>query len=152
MEPGEEAEVIELVSMVFNEFVAPLYSNEGVSEFMKYLRVDELTERLKAGNFVLLAKSDAGIIGVTEIRDNNHIALLFVEGSRQKNGIGTRLLKMAIETCKARNPDTRRITLNSSPNAVNIYEKLGFYITESEQVKNGIRFVPMRLEISNSSV
>jgi len=31
------------------------------------------------------------------------------------------------------------------------YEKLGFYITKSEKVKNGIRFVPMRLEISNSS-
>ena len=76
VKPGEEAGVIDLVSMVFNEFVAPLYSQEGVSEFMKYAYVDELAERIKAGNFVLSAKSGNDIIGVVEVRENNHVALL----------------------------------------------------------------------------
>ena len=147
MEPGEEAGVIDLVSKVFDEFVAPLYSQEGVSEFMKYLRADELTERLKAGNFVLLAKSGSDIIGVVEVRENSHIALLFVEGSHQKNGTGKGLLKMAIETCKTGNPDTRRITVNSSPNAVTTYQNMGFNATKQEQVVNGIRFIPMELSL-----
>jgi len=147
MEPGEEAGVIDLVSKIFDEFVAPLYSQEGVSEFMKYLRVAELTERLKAGNFVLLAKSGSDIIGVVEVRENSHIALLFVEGSHQKIGTGKELLKRAIETCKTRNPDTHRITVNSSPNAVTAYQNMGFNATKQEQVVNGIRFVPMELSL-----
>ena len=145
VKPGEEAGVIDLVSKVFNEFVAPLYSQEGVSEFMKYAYVDELAERIKAGNFVLSAKSGNDIIGVIEVRGNNHIALLFVKKSHQRKGIGKELLKRAIETCKTQNPDTHRITVNSSPNAVAAYQKMGFNAIEQEQVVNGIRFVPMEL-------
>ena len=145
MEPGEEAGVIDLVSTVFNEFVAPLYSQEGVSEFMKYLRGDELAQRIRSGNFVLLAKSDVDIIGVVEVRDNSHIAMLFVKGSHQKKGIGKELLKMAVEKCKTRNPDIHKITVNSSPNAVSAYRTMGFNALEREQVVNGIRFTPMEL-------
>jgi predicted GNAT family N-acyltransferase len=147
MEPGEKVGVIDLVSKVFDEFVAPLYSQEGVSEFMKYLRVDDLTERLKAGNFVLLVKSGSDIIGVVEVRENSHIALLFVEGSHQKNGTGKGLLKMAIETCQTRNPDTRRINVNSFPNAVTANQNMGFNATKQEQVVNGICFIPMELSL-----
>ena len=145
MEPGEEAGVIDLVSTVFNEFVAPLYSQEGVSEFMKYLRGDELAQRIRSGNFVLLAKFDVDIIGVVEVRDNSHIAMLFVKGSHQKKGIGKELLKRAVEKCKIRNPDIHKITVNSSPNAVSAYRTMGFNALEREQVVNGIRFTPMEL-------
>jgi GNAT superfamily N-acetyltransferase len=150
METGEEAGVINLVSTVFAEFVAPLYSQEGVSEFRKYLDIDKLAQRLKAGNFVLLAKSGSDIIGVVEVRDNNHIALLFVEASHQKKGIGKQLLKAAIEKCKIRKPDTHRITVNSSPNAVSAYRTLGFNAFEREQVVNGIRFTPMELSLTQA--
>ena len=147
MEFGEETGVIELVSKVFNEFVAPLYSEEGISEFMNYLRVEELTERIKAGNFVLLAKSDADIIGVVEVRDYSHIALFFVDGSHQKKGIGKELLEMVIAKCKNQNSNTQRITVNSSPNAVEAYQNMGFSALEQEQVANGIRFTPMELSL-----
>ena len=147
MEPGEEAGVIDFVSTVFNEYVAPLYSPEGVSEFMKYLREDELAQRIRSGNFVLLAKSGVGIIGVVEVRDNSHIALLFVKGSYQKQGIGRELLKNAIEKCKALNPDILRISVNSSPNAVSAYRTMGFSAIEQEQAVNGIRFTPMALSL-----
>jgi predicted GNAT family N-acyltransferase len=94
-----------------------------------------------------LAKFDADIIGVVEVRENSHIALLFVEGSHQKNGTGKGLLKMAIETCQTRNPGTRRITVNSSPNAVTAYQNMGFNATKQEQAVNGIRFIPMELSL-----
>ncbi len=147
MEPGEEAGVIDLVSKVFNEFVAPLYSKEGVSEFMKYLREDELAQRIRSGNFVLLAKSGVDIIGVVEVRDNSHIALLFVKSSHQKRGIGRELLKIAVEKCKTLNPDILRISVNSSPNAVSAYRTMGFNALKPEQVVNGIRFTPMELSL-----
>ena len=97
MKPGEEAGVIDLVTKVFNESVAPLYSQAGAAEFLKYAQIDELTERIRTGNFVLLAKSGNDILGVIEVRENNHVAMLFVAKSHQKKGIGKELLKRAIE-------------------------------------------------------
>ncbi|WP_460645598.1 GNAT family N-acetyltransferase [Lacrimispora brassicae] len=35
------------------------------------------------------------------------------------------------------------MTVNSSPYAVEIYHKLGFVDTDTEQLVNGIRFIPM---------
>ncbi len=147
MQPGEEAGVIDLVSEVFQKFVAPLYSPVGVLEFMKYLREDELAQRIRSGNFVLLAKSGVDIIGVVEVRDNSHIALLFVKGSYQKQGIGRELLKIGIEKCKTLNPDIPCITVNSSPNAVSAYRTMGFNALKPEQLVNGIRFTPMELSL-----
>ena len=147
LQPGEESGVVDLATKVFNEFVAPLYSAEGVSEFLKYAHVDELVQRKRAGNFVLLAKSGNDILGIIEVRENNHIAMLFVEKSHQKKGIGKELLKRAIDICKNQDPEIHRITVNSSPNAVSAYRTMGFNALEQEQVANGIRFTPMELSL-----
>jgi hypothetical protein len=40
-----------------------------------------------------------------------------------------------------------QVSVNSSPNAVPIYERLGFASWSPEQTVNGIRFVPMLLEL-----
>jgi hypothetical protein len=39
------------------------------------------------------------------------------------------------------------ITVNSSPYAVPVYEKLGFWRMGTEEIKNGIRCVPLRLNM-----
>ncbi|WP_094603611.1 GNAT family N-acetyltransferase [Sporomusa silvacetica] len=41
----------------------------------------------------------------------------------------------------------KEITVNSSPYAVLIYEKMGFVRTDVEQEINGIRFIPMKFNI-----
>ena len=38
-----------------------------------------------------------------------------------------------------------KMTVNSSPYAVPIYHKLGFKETDSEQIVNGLRYIPMIL-------
>ncbi|MBU1161235.1 MAG: GNAT family N-acetyltransferase, partial [Proteobacteria bacterium] len=73
------------------------------------------------------------------------------EGHLQRIHIGRELLRKSLEICKKDNPALTEITVNSLPNAVNIYKKLGFAELEPEKEKNGIRFVPMKLELSNSS-
>ena len=45
MRPGEEAVVVDLVLNVFSEFVAPRYSEEGVTEFKKFVTADALAKR-----------------------------------------------------------------------------------------------------------
>lgn len=150
MEAGEAQEVCALVIRVFNEFVAHQYSDNGIQEFLKYVEPNCLSERCQEGDFVVLARSQGKIVGMIEIVENSHISLFYTEGERQGTGIGRELLRKALEICVRDEPTMKGITVNSSPNAVNIYEKLGFYVMEPEQVKNGIRFVPMKLEISNS--
>ncbi|MBU9737013.1 GNAT family N-acetyltransferase [Diplocloster agilis] len=39
--------------------------------------------------------------------------------------------------------------LNSSPYAVPIYKKLGFRNTDTEQLMNGIRYTPMKINIKS---
>jgi predicted GNAT family N-acyltransferase len=39
--------------------------------------------------------------------------------------------------------------LNSSPYARSFYKKIGFIDTDTEQVKNGIRYTPMELNIGD---
>jgi predicted GNAT family N-acyltransferase len=86
-----------------------------------------------------------------ELEKNSHISLFYTESDHQRIGIGKELLRKALRICMRDEPMLTEITVNSSPNAVSIYKKLGLNATESEQVKNGISFVPMRLNISNSS-
>ena len=149
MKPGEETAVIDLVLEVFDEFVAPGFADEGVTEFKKYVHADAISERLKDGNIVELAESEGKIIGVIEIREYSHIALLFVDKSHQRKGVAGELLKKSIEICRDRKPDINRITVNSSPNAADAYRRLGFQDIEDEKVVNGIRFIPMELVLNN---
>ena len=56
MEAGEEQQVCDLVVRVFSDFVAPLYSPEGVHEFLTYAADHgQLRSRLLANRFVLVA-------------------------------------------------------------------------------------------------
>lgn len=145
MRPGEESDVIALVLRVFAEFVAPGYSQEGVVEFMKYASADDLAKRTSEGNFVLVAEAGQAVIGVIEIRESNHVSLLFVEPSFHRKGIGRELVKRAIERCRVRKPDVNRITVNASPNAHGAYRAIGFQDIGSETTVRGIRFIPMEL-------
>jgi GNAT superfamily N-acetyltransferase len=148
MKSGEENDVVNLVLEVFDDVVAPQYNNEGITEFRKYAHADALADRLKQGDIVELAAFEGKIIGVIEMRENSHIALLFVKKAHQRQGIARELLGRAIDICRKRKPDLQKITVNSSPNAVGAYHKMGFTDIEDEKVVNGIRFVPMELILS----
>ena len=148
MHNGEEAKVCRAVIDCFNEFVAPDYSKEGVEEFLKYVVPSCMRDRLAQGNFVLVAMDGDILIGVIEVRSNNHISLLFVQKQYQKRGIARHLLKLAIERCRKAENNLEAIDVNSSLYAVSIYEKLGFERVDTEKSVNGIRFVPMKLKLN----
>ena len=147
MQPGEETQVCELITQVFDEFIAPDFSPEGVEEFLKYVQPDALRERSEANHFALVATLGEQIVGVIEIRNHNHISLYFVDQAHLWVGIGKELWRRALAICRRENPELPHISVNSSPYAVPIYEKLGFHQTKAEQVVHGIRFVPMVIEL-----
>lgn len=145
MMPGEETNICSLIEKVFNEFVAPEYGAEGINEFFKFANPQAMAERASTKQIVILAEYDSELVGVIEMRGNNHIAILFV--NLRGRGIAKELIKKAIEECRKREPDVKKITVNSSPFAEPIYTKLGFKPTGSSQQKNGITFIPMAYDL-----
>jgi len=142
-------EASELVIRVFNEFVAAEYSAEGVEEFHRYARPDALRDRAQGNHLGLLALVQDAIVGVIEVRGQDHISLLFVDPAYQRQGIARRLLRRALQISGAVGPGPGEISVNSSTYAVPIYEKLGFRQAGERQVVHGIGFTPMVLRCSD---
>jgi GNAT superfamily N-acetyltransferase len=149
MQPGEELEVCALIIRVFSEFIAHQYSDQDILGFLKHIQPRSLSKRLQEDSFVLVAATQEKIVGMIELVGNRHISLLFVDEHLQRIGIGKELLKKSLKICRRKNPALKEITVNSSPNAVNIYKKIAFSMIDPEGEKNNIRLVAMNAEISN---
>ena len=83
--------------------------------------------------------------------DGRHVSMLFIRADGQRSGIGRGFLHIAIKTCRERSDACGVITVNSSPNAVAAYERLGFAATGNERCVHGIRFIPMQLPIADEA-
>jgi predicted GNAT family N-acyltransferase len=141
MKPGEEAEVSALVARVFDEFVAPDFSPEGIAEFFRYAHPTAMARRCEATNRVLVAEENGRIIGMLEMRGFDHIAMLFVE--TQGQGVGRDLIERALQVCRKGQPAVRQVTVHASRYAVPIYRKLGFEAEGHERTESGITYRPM---------
>ena len=141
IEPFETAAAAALAREVFDQFVAPLYQPDGVSEFYRYSSTDALSQRHGSDHVTLVAEHSGELVGMLHLRKPCHVAMLFVRFSFQHKGIGRKLLAAA--AALVGDPDCK-FTVNSSPNAVPAYEHLGFHAIGSEQCVHGIRFIPMR--------
>jgi GNAT superfamily N-acetyltransferase len=84
------------------------------------------------------------IIGSIASKPSNHISLLFVDKQYHRQGIARALYQKMIEK-----NDCPEISVNSTLYAVEVYKRLGFVATDTEQQKNGIRYVPMKHNIAD---
>lgn len=126
---------LELVLEVFMAYEAPEYSREGVETFTQCVKDPSWVKSLK---FYGAYKEDE-VVGIIATRNNgSHIALFFVKGEYHKQGIGRMLFNEVIKNSKG-----DRVTVNSSPYAVEIYKHLGFSKLQEEQLTDGIRYTPM---------
>ncbi|MBM3187116.1 MAG: GNAT family N-acetyltransferase [Chloroflexi bacterium] len=146
---GEERLVCGLVARVFRDAVAPLFTDEGVHEFLRYASAAALRQRVAEGTSrVWLALDGREMLGMIEWRAHGHISLLFVDREHQRQGIGRALLRRALADALRADRSLETLTVNASPNAVPAYERLGFTATEPERMANGIRFVPMAKSVA----
>lgn len=131
----EMKDALKLVWRVFLEYEAPDYSDEGIKEFKKSIDdVNWVNAREFYGAFI-----EEKLVGVIATKDATHIALFFVDGKFQGQGIGKKLYNKIIEL-----NNQGFFTVNSSPYAHKIYKHLGFMDTDIEQCINGLRFYPMK--------
>jgi ribA/ribD-fused uncharacterized protein len=149
--PSADVEpVYALVRDCFAAFVAPDYGAEGIATFDRYIQPDALRARAASESFVLIAVDGAQVVGMIEVRDFQHIALLFVAAIYQRRGIARSLFRQALAVCRANRPDLGEVTVNSSRYAVPVYERLGFCPVGGYQVRDGIGFMPMILKLSQA--
>lgn len=132
---------MELVWRVFAEFEALEYSDEGIAEFQSFIKPDAVRLRLKQNAFCLWGAYEGDtIVGVIASRLPCHIALLFVEKTYHRRGIAKALYQAVLDYYG----EEVEMTVNSSPYALEAYRHLGFVETDTEQVVNGLRFIPMK--------
>lgn len=127
-------EALKLVLDVFMEFEAPEYSDEGIEEFRRTLADESFVAKLD----FYAAFMDGELSGVLAMREPQHISLFFVKAEHQHKGIGKKLFNRM-----KKDYERQVFSVNSSPFAVKIYEKLGFAADSPEQTIGGIRFTPM---------
>lgn len=136
IEIDEREQALELVWNTFMRYEAPDYSDEGIATFAK-----EAIRNEKFLNMIEIygAYEENSLRGIIATRNQgNHIALFFVDGAHHRQGIGKRLFNTIVE-----NSTADKITVNSSPYAVDVYHHLGFVDTAPEQNFEGMRFTPM---------
>ena len=135
--PEEVPAALELCWQVFLEFEAPEYSPEGVAAFRASL---DDKERVRKLNFYGAFDGEK-LVGVLCMRPPQHIGGFFVDAVYHCRGIGRRLFEAMRQDYKV-----QAFTVNSSPYAVEVYRRLGFVPTDTEQLTDGLRYTPMRFE------
>ena len=147
---SEAEEVSELALRVFEEFVASEHNAKGQEEFYRNTSAAALRDGHASGWVTFVAESQGHIIGMLQLRNGSHIAMLLVEGRHQRRGIGSGLVCAAEQYALVQQPCMHALTVASTPIAINAYRRMGFAITGEEQVLRGLRFVPMERIIGRS--
>lgn len=141
-----------LVARVVAASVAPACAPEGVQAFLQYAQPESLAKRVRAGRLVLVATDGSLIVGMIEVHSYRHIALLFVDEHKQRQGIGRELLRRALVICRGYNPFATEMTVHALPTAVTAYTHFGFQPRGPSQVRQGIAFVPMARTVRTGAV
>lgn len=140
---------LNLIKDVFDEFNREDFDEDGVENFYNFIEESTIKNKIDSGEMIILVARTSynQIIGAIAVSSENHINLLFIKKDFQKKGIGTNLLKFAINVCKYNDKYLDKITVNSSSFAIEFYHKYGFEDLDEMQKKDGIEFLPMALYI-----
>ena len=141
----EKIQTYSLVERCFDAYVRCDLTEEGVEEFFRAAK--EMIYRQPSNHFLLVAWSDDTVLGMCDVRDFHHISLFFVDPAFQQRGIGRALMTEAQRRCLAHHGAPMTMTVNSSVFAEPVYARLGFESADGVQKVNGIRFVPMKMEL-----
>jgi predicted GNAT family N-acyltransferase len=145
MKESEVDSLYDLIVRVFHEHVAPVYSDKGINMFLSMVSPAALLEANEGeSSFVIVARQNNYPIGMLAVREESHVALIFVESQYQGKGIGKGLIDEAIKICQNRNPGLKSITVSSSPNSKTFYERIGFRAQSDEVDEDGMRYTPMQ--------
>jgi GNAT superfamily N-acetyltransferase len=141
-----------LMIEVAREFSFPFMTAKGQRKILVSFSAKSINEYIIAGIVFWVAAhvlaNQNEIVGVISIENNSHLKHLFVEGKMQGKGISTQLWEVSKSYLK-QNCKAEKITVCSSPNAVELYKKWDFVQTGKIQNEEEIPFVSMEILLDN---
>ena len=134
--------VASLLESLAREHITHEFSPQAQARFLANNNEDRIRAFVAHGFRYHVAESRGRIVGFVGARDNQHLYHLFVANDCQRQGLGRRLWAVAREACLAAgNPGS--FTVNSSNNAVPVYERLGFVRAGPTKNHGGVLYNPM---------
>lgn len=138
---------LHLVWEVFVEDVAPAYTPEGVARFREFIKYDNIRDMYQKGKITFFgAFEGTKLCGAMAVKSVGHICLFYVRKDCQGKGIGRMLFQADYNYC-AQKLGVSKITVNAAPGAVPKYVHMGMHTIGEEQQVNGIRYVPMEMQV-----
>lgn len=122
----------------FNAAVAPTLGADGIATFASVAAADAFGVRLQGDNQILVAEQEDRVVGVIELKEGRHLAMLFVDPACQGQGIGHALFEAVL-------PQVREpvLTVRASLNAVPTYLRYGFVLDGDVGEFNGLVYQQM---------
>jgi GNAT superfamily N-acetyltransferase len=146
-QPSSAKMINQLIRRVYDEFVAPDYDDEGNQFFYDWISPEKIVERQCRQQTLWYAIAGDEIVGMIEMRQNDHISLLFVDKSWQGKGIARELFRLGMEQSMQRDPGIKKMYVHASPFSIPVYEKLGFMAVGEMMEQHGISYLPMEMEL-----
>ena len=138
----DAAAISELVSSVSRNFIATSLGPGGLSKLLASMDRDATEQRIREGWLHLLAIERHVLVGVIVVKPWTHLYHFFVRDDWRGRGIGRTLFESA-EAWALERVGKRLQTVNSSLNAIGIYERLGFESSGPVIDLDGVRYQPM---------
>lgn len=144
---SEDAEgVCRVVREAFIANIAPENSREGAAFFLRVQSAAYFGKKIPEYVSAYVAEKSGEIIGVIAI--GRKLSTFFILPEHQRSGLGKRLLSIAVADWAAKTSEAI-LSVNSSPNAVEAYKKMGFVPAGKEDLANNVRFFPMQAHVED---
>ncbi|MBV7264424.1 GNAT family N-acetyltransferase [Photobacterium sp. WH77] len=143
---ADDAEEVEaLVKSAFLASAAKQLAPAGIHTFFKVASKEALLLRLQEDNLILVYEQQGKIIGMAELKQGAHLAMLFVLPDWQGKGIATQLLQVLLQQVRH-----AELTVRASLNSVSFYQAQGFQKTGAAAELAGLRYQPMSLTMTST--
>jgi ribosomal protein S18 acetylase RimI-like enzyme len=137
-------EIGELIAMLAQEFITHEFTPDAERQFLASNDRESVKEFMKSGFSYHVAVDGGRIVGVVGVKNNSHLYHLFIDIPYQGMGLARQLWQAAMDDCIS-SGNLGIFTVNSSNNAVGVYEKFGFVRVKPMQNDDGVFYNPMEL-------
>ncbi len=142
--PDDIPAVASLLESLAREHILHEFTPEAREAFLSKNNASSLRQLVEKGFRYHVGTVNGRIVGFVGTRDNTHLYHLFVANEFQRQGMGRRLWNTARAECMARG-NRGAFTVNSSNNAIAVYERLGFACSGPAQSMDGVIYNPMAM-------
>jgi GNAT superfamily N-acetyltransferase len=147
--PGAPADADAVADLIasFQPELTERPDGAGAEQYLASVSAEAERSYLESDRYsYVVAEHDGAMLGFIAIRDTSHVFHLFVARPHQRQGVARRLWQEANARALGAAAPTL-FTVNSSLNAVPVYQAFGFQAVGPVVSTHGISFLPMQLAV-----